>query len=306
MQAAYGRTVYPMAVRNDAGAIVALALIIVLPLPFGKSYFFSPRGPIISDAVDAAEVYRAIVQSDVFRKIARLHHSLFWRFEPLRPLPSSVRDFTAQKVEDVEPSMTSVIDLAPSEDELLAALKLRTRYNVRLAAKKGVTVKFVVPDTTASAAEIGERFFTFVEETSKRHQIRSHEKRYYHLMIQTLAARGMLEMAIAYHDTDVLAMNMLVYDGDTVSYLHSGSTRIKKELKAPYLLQWETIRRAKMRGMRWYDLHGIGPNDPGHRLYGVTQFKEGFGGRVVQFPGTFEFPISRVWYRIYRTVKRFQ
>ncbi|MBI2410519.1 MAG: peptidoglycan bridge formation glycyltransferase FemA/FemB family protein [Candidatus Kerfeldbacteria bacterium] len=302
-----GRQVYRFLVQNEASVAVGAALCVLLPLPYGRAFLFSPRGPICAPGVDSGEVYTALSTSAVVQDIIRNERVVFWRFEPAADAPFSATNFSQRchRVSDVEPSRTHLLDLTHTEEELLAAMKMRTRYNVRLAVKKGVEMRFHAPKNSAEIAPLVEQFWQLLGETSARHGIRQHPKEHYIAICEALVSQGMIEFGQAWHEGDLLIMNMMVRYGDTVTYLHAGSTRHKTNLKAAYGLQWETIRRAKVAGFRWYDFYGIGPEgDSTHRLATVTDFKIGFCGTSVDYPGTFEFPFSRFWYRLYVLAKR--
>lgn len=309
MQESYGYTVHRAQLQEN-NEIHGAVLFIVVPLPMGKARLFTPRGPLFSSVLiqnyaSGEALFEHIVQSDFVQGITRQSNSIFWRFEPAATVVLPQR---AVKVKDVQPSMTRILDLsseeALSEEDLLSAMKQKTRYNIRLAEKKGVSIEFVTKDTHPNWKRLAAQFTKLVQETSHRHGIRSHPASYYMTLIESLGATGMCELVIARHEGDVLAMNLMIRYGSTMTYLHGGATHHKKNLMAPYLLQWAAIKRAKKEGYTWYDFYGIGPEgDDSHPFAGVTRFKSGFGGRVVQYPGTFEFPFSPVWYKIYRTIQ---
>lgn len=296
----YGRPVYRLSLRQegepDRLGVVAL---VVVPLARGASYLFSPRGPVVVNNVDPAQM-ELFTNSSTFRSIAQRHRALFWRLEPPVHIgPSFAR------VADVEPSVTRMLHLGGSEEELLSSMKQKTRYNVRLAQKKGVEVEMLSSATHPGWAAAMDSWNVLLEETSTRHGIRHHPPAYYRHMISSLSEQGVLHIAVASHNGAVLAMNLLVRFGDTCTYVHGVSTQQHRELMAPYLLQWESILFAQQDGAQWYDMFGVAPHgDTQHRLAGVSRFKEGFGGSVYEYPGTFEFAIQPLWYKIYRAVKR--
>lgn len=302
MQAAVGRTVYRLAVY-DGKQMIAAALCIVMPLPAGRTYLFSPRGPVMHDHVES-DIYRTIQASEDFLRICTEHNSIFWRFEPLVHAPAT--ELHARQVEDVEPSMTSMIDLSASTDELLSRMKQKTRYNIRLAEKKNVEVRWYSvseSDTKPDWERLTDDFWNLVCETSERHNRQSHPKAYYAAMLRVLGNAGVVHVAAAYYNNQLLAMNILFTYGNTFTYAHGAATHQHKSVMAPYALQWACIQRAQAAGYKWYDFYGIGPDDPKHKLFGVTKFKIGFAGDTVTYPGTFEFACSRIWYRVYTIVK---
>ncbi len=300
VQRSYGREVYRYVIED--GGFHGAVQFIVMPLSRGKTYLMSPRGPIFSATKSYEEFYRAIVSSEAFRRMVDTHKAVFWRFEPLdHHLPAFAR-----RVADVQPAVTTVIELEQAEEDLLAAMKQKTRYNIRLAEKKNVSVEVI-----EGAAMADERWMNLwwelLEETSERHGIRHHGRLYYEAMFKEFGESGSGELLVASVSGEVAAMNLNARYGDTMTYLHGVSTQKHRSVMAPYALQWTGIRRAKEAGYRWYDFYGIAPEGvKDHRLAGVTRFKTGFGGQVLEYPGTFDFSISGLWYTIYRTVKRFR
>lgn len=284
-QRALGREVVRL---RDGGTMVQA---VRMPLPFGKSYWYVPRGPV-GGGIGAP-----------------LAGGIFTRFEP-----SSVPE-KAKKVPSVQPSQTVILDLAGSEEELLSAMHEKTRYNIRLAERKGVRVM------PGPGSEDG--FITFrelVKETSERAGIRSHDEDHYRRMLDALSGdmasegEASSKLMFAEHDGKVLAAILLIRFGGTVTYLHGASSRDRKELMSPYLLHWEAIRQAKTWGAKAYDFWGVAPmeerdgklrmKDSGHPWAGITRFKKGFGGDYVEYPGTFDLPGNRFWYTLYSVARR--
>lgn len=315
MQQAVGRKIYRVKIMAPTGQrsrLHGVVLLIVVPLPMGRCFLFTPRGPIVDDP----QLFTALVQSDTMAAIIKETKAIFWRFEPtlnvdlLNAEVSDMSEFTEFKrqvgrVTDKEPSTTLLLELTRPITELLSVMKQKTRYNIRLAAKKGVQIEILNKNNGPDWSRLVEQFWMLLTETSDRHGIRHHTKEYYQTMFEVLGRSGLLEIAMARHNGDILAMNVNILFGDTVTYLHGAATHQKKNLMAPYALQWAVIQRAKAQGFRWYDFFGIGPStDPTHPLQGVTRFKMGFGGQIVTFPGTWEFPFSPKWYTIYRTARR--
>ncbi len=303
MQKEYGRPIYRFGLFQD-DILVAAFLCIVLPLPAGRTYLFSPHGPIVAASQTEQKIsFSEIVASKEIQAVIEQHQVIFWRVEPL--VESVAQAPELHRVADVEPATTSVLNLSETEEDLLAAMKQKTRYNIRLAEKKGVQVEFITMQDEHTWDHVMKQLGPLLEETNQRHGIRSHPNAYYDVMIRQLGDARLLECSAATHQGDLLAMNIMIQYRDTVTYLHGAATHHRKNVMAPYLLQWRAIQRAKKQGYQYYDFYGISPEDnTTHALQGVTRFKKGFGGNTVQYPGTYEFPISTIWYKIYRTIKR--
>ena len=203
---------------------------------------------------------------------------------------------------DVQPPTTSVLDLQPSEEELLAGMKSKTRYNVRLAAKRGVTTR----QAEAEDAEL-DRWYELYRETAERDRIAIHSPRYYRTLLDT--ARSYpdvhLSLLLAEHEGDLLGGIIVGRHGSAAVYLYGASSNTKRNLMAPYLLQWEAIREAKAAGAQSYDFFGIPPaEDPTHPMHGLYRFKVGFGGAIRVGPGSQDAPFRPLRYALFRSAER--
>jgi lipid II:glycine glycyltransferase (peptidoglycan interpeptide bridge formation enzyme) len=203
---------------------------------------------------------------------------------------------------------TIILDLNKSEEDILTVMHSKTRYNIRLAEKKGVEIKL------EKNVDI---FWKLNSETIKRDRFKSHAKEYYEEML-TL---DNVYQLIAYHEGEPIAANILIYFGDTLTYLHGTSASKKRNLMAPYLLQWEGIKLAKKLDCNFYDFWGVAPKAENtekiqtscfhnfcwpinHALSGVTRFKAGFGGQYVEYSQAFDI-ITKPWkYKIYILIRK--
>lgn len=273
-----------------------LAQLVRRDLPLGLSYWYCPRGPV--GGVDPA----ALASEP---EIAR---GLFLRFEP-RTDPSAARGVTdAVKVRDVQPRRTLLLDLKREPEAILAAMHEKTRYNIRLAERKGVRV-YAASGRDGNALA---QFEALLAETTGRERFRGHESAHYRKMLGTLAGgwehardRAVARLMLAEHDGCILAANLMIGFGGTVTYLHGASSRLRREVMAPYLLHWKTMLEAREAGFSTYDFWGIAPEgDECHPWAGFTRFKRGFGGTAVDYPGTYDLPIRRFWYTLYRLARR--
>jgi lipid II:glycine glycyltransferase (peptidoglycan interpeptide bridge formation enzyme) len=114
----------------------------------------------------------------------------------------------------------------------------------------------------------------------------------------------MAELMVAEYQRQTLASHLMIWCGQTATYLHGASADDNKNIMAPHLLQWRTIELAKRRGMEKYDWWGIHPDDPNHRWAGITRFKLGFGGEIIKYPGAINAVLQPQWYMAYRLAKR--
>ncbi len=210
---------------------------------------------------------------------------------------------------DVQPPDTVLLDLGPGEEELLAAMKPKWRYNIRLAEKKGVVVR------EAGREALGE-FYRLYRATAARDSIALHPERYYARLFSlaeewagTAAGRGLdprpdLRLYLASHNGETLAGIITLFRGKQAVYLYGASSDEKRNLMPAYALQWAAIRDAKAAGCSEYDFFGIPPDaDPEHPMAGLYRFKTGFGGRVVHRPGSWDYPLKPFSYALFRTAE---
>jgi lipid II:glycine glycyltransferase (peptidoglycan interpeptide bridge formation enzyme) len=209
----------------------------------------------------------------------------------------------------VQPPDTVVVDLSGGEESVLPGMRQKTRYNVRLAEKRGVTVATFVGE--ASRRELP-RWYRLYEETAARDRITIHPMAYYDGVFAAAeevaragAAVPTLALLLASHEEDLLGGVVLASWHGMTTYLYGASSNRKRNLMASYLLQWEGMRWAVARGDNAYDLFGIPPaDDPSHPMHGLYRFKTGFGGEIIHRPGCWDLDLSPTVAGTYRTAER--
>ncbi len=185
------------------------------------------------------------------------------------------------------------LDLSGTEEELLARFKQKTRYNVRLAARKGISIR------TGTEADFPE-LFTMYAETSLRDGFVIRSRDYYDHVWRTFLQQDMGVPLIAEFNGQPIAGLFLVVFGGRAWYLYGMSRDLHREKMPTYLLQWEAIREAKKRGCTNYDLWGAPDRfDESEPMWGVYRFKEGLGGEVVRFIGAWDYPVNPGLYKTY-------
>jgi lipid II:glycine glycyltransferase (peptidoglycan interpeptide bridge formation enzyme) len=200
---------------------------------------------------------------------------------------------------------TVLIDLSPSTDELLARMKQKTRYNLRLAQKKGVSVRVGTPEDLSM-------LFRMYAETSVRDGFLIREEGYYQTVWHTFenATSESPTLATPFHEPliaevagqPVGAVSMFYFAGQTI-YLFGMSRDEHREKMPNYLLQWEAMQRAKALGNKIYNLWGAPDEfDPSDGLWGVFRFKEGLGGYVSRTLGAWDFTPNPLLYKMYTQV----
>jgi lipid II:glycine glycyltransferase (peptidoglycan interpeptide bridge formation enzyme) len=108
-----------------------------------------------------------------------------------------------------------------------------------------------------------------------------------------------ISLYLVYYKNQVIAGNIVSFFGDTVTYVHGASSYEHRRVMAPYLLQWQVIKKAKEKGYRHYDFYGIDEE----KWPGITRFKKGFGGEGIKYPGTYDLILNKKWYYVYKTLR---
>lgn len=325
-QEAIGRQVYRFRVDRPGGKAgeeshedtIAQFLLVYHPLPFGRRYAYVPRGPIVTTA-DGPEKSYAYLETctGALRETIRREGAVFARVEWPWPVGSEIipreglGHWGFKPVRSVQPADTIVVDLARPEDAILAGMHQKTRYNVRLAEKHGVTVREARHDHAHLLQHDVDLFWRMLDETAARDKFHTHEKSYYASMIDVLSPKkssGLrVRLMFAEFEGKAIAAALIGEYGGTTTYLHGASLGEYRRVMAPYLLHWSVMKEAKRRGASAYDLWGVAPSDdPEHPWAGITRFKTGFGGDRVGYLGAWELPGDAFWYTLYRYAKRFR
>lgn len=283
-----GKIVTRMSLSNE-GAELAVAQVVEEKLPFGIKYGFCPGGPVLLSDLTEKEM---IVMCKRFEEMARERGLVFLRVEPA-VAPVGV---VFNKIKDVNPSTTLVLDLAGTQEEYLESLDKKIRYEINQAKKKGVSV---------IAVKNLEIFLPLLSETSRHDRFSTHTATHYEKILDSPNSRQL----VAYFQGEPVASAIFWQWGDTITYLFAATSRRFGHLSASYLIQEKIISLARAEGLRYYDFFGIAPRiagastkyeyDRNHRYAGFTKFKLGFGGRVVERAGTYEIIISPLKYKFY-------
>jgi peptidoglycan pentaglycine glycine transferase (the first glycine) len=212
---------------------------------------------------------------------------------------------------------TVLVDLSPSEEEMLARMKQKTRYNVRLAEKKGVTLRIGTPQDMSM-------LYKMYAETSVRDGFVIRDEGYYKTVWKIFMTNNASSVASAqlpitnYHlsrsipiaepliaevDGEPVAAIFVFYFAGRAYYVHGMSRNAHREKMPTYLLQWEAMKRAKAKGCTVYDLWGA-PDvfDESDSMWGVYRFKDGLGGKVARTLGAWDFAPNPLWYKMYSEI----
>ena len=279
--------------RFDNGKIAAN--VVTHKIPLGKNYLYVPHGPVLTlDNFDSGVRNEIDNFLSHLKNLAKENRSIFVKLEPLS---DSVTELVfrkrMKKSDSLQPQRTVVLDLGLSEEELLSRMHQKTRYNINLSSKKGLEFR---------QSDDVEKFWRILKKTAKKDKFQTHDKDYYFRLFSYFKGREDIrtELFLVELDGKAVAGAFVMFYGDTVYYLHGAMDRDYKELMAPYFMHWQMIKHAKSSGHHYYDFWGI----DARRWPGVTRFKLGWGGQTKEYPGSFDIPISKFWYLIYRIARK--
>jgi len=201
------------------------------------------------------------------------------------------RKAESKDFEDIQPRFVFRLDIAgKSEEAVFAGFSQKTRYNIRLAAKKGVTVHVAGPDEV-------DAFSAIMDETGVRDGFIVRGADYFRRLLACLGENARLYMA--HYEGRPVAGTLAIHYGDKVWYLYGASSNEYRNVMPNYLLQWEMIRWAIQSGCRLYDFRGVsGDLSEDNPLYGLYRFKKGFNGDFTEFAGEFNYVFSPVAYAV--------
>lgn len=247
------------------------------------------------------------VQLQILKQIGQENNCIYIKLEPnveknntWQEVDKLLKDRGCQNGRPLFTKYTFELDLRLSEKELLQNMHPKTRYNIGLAERKGV--KIIVDNSD-------EGFKLFIkllfEETVKRQGFFAHSPQYFEQLWQVLKPAGLAQILRAEYQDKTLSVFMVFIFNKKIYYPYGASTREFKELMAPNLLMWEVIKLGKNLGCMTLDMWGaLGPeadkNDP---WYGFHRFKQGYGGRLIEFIGSYDLVLKPNLYRLFRVAE---
>jgi peptidoglycan pentaglycine glycine transferase (the first glycine) len=293
--------------------ILAGASVLYRRLPWGQTLAYVPKGPLVDWADDAQA--RALL--DLIREACRKRRAALLKIEPDLPVSKPLVEALSGSgfrisSQRVQPMSTIHIDLSADEETILARMKPKWRYNIRLAERKGVTVR------QGSAADLP-AIQRLMEVTGQRDGFEVHSAAYYALATELFVPEGLASWWLAEAAGELLAAIAVFALGRGAWYMWGASGDAGRNLMPNHALQWAAISWAKARGCTIYDLWGV-PDEVGENpqayaeseswgsegLWGVYRFKQGFGGAVVRYVGAWDMPLSAAGHALYRAALRFR
>ena len=273
-------------ILKHEGTIVGGALVSVWEYAPGHCFYYIQDGPLLpqDDEPFARQVFEALLHRVDANRRADERCVSHLRIEPRwSQRPAFACEFAEPDFGDRfrEPRRTLCLDLQLDDEALLAQMKPKGRYNIRVAERHGVSV---VEDNSAQGQA---DFVRIVQRTAKRQGIGVKPASYFRSMLAL--ADPPLSLLFAQHQGRRLATAMVVHCGERATYFYGGSLVLRRRVMAPYLLHFEAARRARAQGCRWYDLWGVAPlGASGHRWHAISEFKRKFGGVECDFGPTLD------------------
>jgi len=296
---------------GDADEPVAAAMVLRRRLPFlGLSVLYVPRGPAL-DWDDAALVEGVLAELE---RLARRQRAILVKIDPDVYHPQDAPAFARRpgcapqvtellrargwlpSTQQIQFANTVLLDLTPSEEDLLAGMKQKSRYNTRLARRRGVTVR------SGTSADL-DLFYDLYAETAERDGFPIRPRAYYLDAWSSFFDLDRLRLLLAEVEGETVAGLILLLFGSTAWYMYGASSGRHRERMPNNLLQWEAILQARAAGCRLYDLWGapdqLDDSDP---MWGVYRFKLGLGGELARGLSAWDYPARPLLYRLYLDV----
>lgn len=350
-QEAVGRKTYR--IENDGFS----ASIVGHILPIVGKYFYVPRGPVFSCHSERNVAESKNLDSDSSTTVgmtklldlAKKENAGWIRIEPeneeiLEFIKQNIKEKIVKAPHDMQPKENFVLDISKSPEQLLAEMKPKTRYNIGVAQKHGVSIQ-IISNGEKHTNEYIDVFLKLTKKMAIRQGIVAHPEEYYRKMIESFPSE-MLKIYTAKYEGKIIAANLVLFyphtkknvntnldidsnvsniknddnnknisvgvNGDTATYLHGASGDTNRNLMAPFSLQWKAILDAKEAGFKYYDFGGVKTKDTRCKMQGtnswegITNFKLGFSPKTkpVEFPGSYDIVINPRKYAIYRGLQK--
>jgi lipid II:glycine glycyltransferase (peptidoglycan interpeptide bridge formation enzyme) len=286
---------------EDGGAIVAASQVLgrrpVKPAP---PLLYAPRGPVFDagspEALDALVGSVRSAAAGAF--VLKCDPAIQPGSAEATALERSGFAIAAEAgFGGVQPKAVMVLDLDPTEAELLANFRSKWRYNVRVAERKGVEV------SQAGRSDLP-AFYDLLVETAKRDRFLIRGRSYFETLFDCLEPAGAIAMFLARFEGTPIAGALCMGFGPRLTYVYGASSNEHRNVMPNHLMQWHMIRWAKQSGYKIYDFRGVSPVRDGkpveEHLAGLNRFKEGFGARYVEYAGTYDLPLRPLVYRAWR------
>lgn len=292
--------------ETENGEVIAAATILERKLPLiGTPIFYCPRGPV----VDMNDKEKLTAVLNAIKELAKKRKAILLKIDP--DIPSSDQTLytlltaagfnkmdKGKNFEGVQPKFVFRLDISPEEETLLANMNQKTRYNIRLAVKKGVVIRVGTRDDLME-------FYRVLKETTERDNFLVRSYSYFEDLYDTLVPSGFGQLFIAEFEGKIIAGTMAFITGDKAWYIYGASSNSYRNVMPNYLIQWEMIRWAKANGCSMYDFRGVsGDVSEENPLYGLYKFKKGFNGEFTEFIGEWDYVYRPFLYHFWQFAEK--
>jgi len=275
---------------EDGPRLAGVAQVLLKRGPLGITVAYAPRGPLV-DAADLPESLRALAASLTGERCASVLADP--ELAPSPDLESALARSGARPAGVfVQPRRTLLMDLTRTPDELLAAMRKKTRQYIHKAEREGVV--------TEETRDL-DRFLAVLTKVAARDRFAVHDRGYFERLLAAFGDAAHLSMSSVGSEDDgaLLAIHL----GDRAWELYGGWSGAHGESRPFYLLKWRSLLAMKQRGVARYDMWGLSDHE-GDELAGIENFKLGFGGEVATWVGAFDRPVIAPLYPLWRMVGR--
>ncbi|HHV97903.1 MAG TPA: peptidoglycan bridge formation glycyltransferase FemA/FemB family protein [Clostridiaceae bacterium] len=286
-------------VRDENNRIKGSMSLLIRKVPFlNRTIMYSPRGPVC-DIYDV-ETFKSLIEKA--KELAVKYKSYVLKLDPdieiqdtefckiVKQLGFKTKN-DSENFESIQPRFVFRLDIkGKTEEEVLKNFSQKTRYNIRLAIKRGVTVRI------GSKEDIPE-FHKIMYETGVRDKFVIRDTSYFETLLDALGENARLYLA--YYNGKLIAGTIAILYGNKCWYLYGASSNEHRNVMPNYLLQWEMIKWAIESGCDIYDFRGVSGNlDESHPLYGLYRFKKGFRGKFTEFIGELDYVFNPITYKL--------
>jgi len=308
-----GRKVRRFEVKKDS-EIIGFFQIIRYSLSFNQNLLYIPHGPVfrihqVGGEEEANDIFLKEFR-DKLLEIAKEENAIFARFdfyfhnsnygskENLNKYFKKVPNYAYNSVY-FQPKYEWVLNIDKPESELLGNMHPKNRYNIRLAENKGVVIEII----ENNFEKYFEDFYSLMERTAKRNSFKLHPKVYYKNIFENCEKNNNAFLVLAKYDDKILAINLILLFGETAYFVFGGSSDEYKNLMAPHLSHWQGIIEAKNRGYKFYNFGAVSSGSSYKEFEGISRFKKGFGGRLLEYSDSYDLVLKSLWYRLYNLRK---
>ena len=292
--------------EDENHKIIGSICVWIRKMPIFGNMMYSSRGPVCD--IHDKKVLEQL--TDGIKELGKKYNAFVLRIEPdikkddqefrkiVEEIGYKIKDDAKDFKDEIQPRFVFRLDIkGKTEDEVLAGCHQKTRYNIRLAKRKGVVVK-------EGTREDLKDFHKIMIETGARDGFIIRPLEYFEKMYDELAPKHMKLLMAYYEDKPISGITPIMY-GNKTWYLYGASSNQHRNLMPNYLLQWEMIRQAIQNKCDIYDFRGVsGVVDETHPQYGLYRFKKGFGAEFTEFIGEVDWPIKPLTYKLYKMAEK--